>query len=200
MSLKIKRKKAEASVKAGTYIAICTVVADPGEQYSDKFKSYSPKLHLGFDIPSERIMIDGVDKPCRVSKDYTASINSKSAFFTMITSWQGKTLSDEEKQEFDASALLGKGCMVSVTVDETESGTYNRIASVVGLPAGIETPKAENDLILFDWDTFTEDGFNALPEWLKDKIKKSTEYQQRYAVDEQLDMPDKDSAAVDLGF
>lgn len=188
-------------MKAGTYIAVCVVVADLGEQYSEKFKTYSPRIQLAFEIPSERITVDGEDKPCWIMEEYTASTNAKSNFCKMVTSWRGKAFTDEEAAEYDASQLLGKSCMISVTLDETPSGTYNNIASVVGLPAGIDAPKPESDLILFDWDNFTEEGFNALPEWLKTKIKKSTEYQQRYAVDEALDLTEEENgAAVDLGF
>jgi hypothetical protein len=192
MSLKIKKKKAEASVKPGTYLAICVVVADLGEQYNAKFDKYSSKLQLAFEIPSERITVDGEDKPCWVMQDYTASLNKKAGLRTLITSWLGRELTADEEECFDVSQLLGKPCMLSVTVAETDSGTYSNIAAVIGLPAGMEAPKPESDLILFDWDGFDEEKFNALPPWLQTKIKKSSEYQKRYAIDEKLDFDNEE--------
>ena len=178
-------------MEAGTYMAVCVVVADLGEQYSEKFKTYSPKIQLAFEIPSRRITVGGEDKPCWIMEEYTASTNAKSNFCKMVTSWRGRAFTDEEAAEYDASQLLGKSCMISVTLDETPNGSYNNIASVVGLPEGVDAVKPESDLILFDWDSFTEEGFNALPEWLKTKLKRSNEYRQKYAIDEKLDFADE---------
>lgn len=198
MSLKITKKKAVASMQEGTYLAVCVMVADLGEQYSERFKNYSNKLLIAFEIPSERIEVDGEDKPCWIMKEYTASLTDKANFCKMITSWRGKALSAEEKAEgFDVSELLGKGAMIAVSLTENENGSYNHLESVIGLPKGTKAPKPESDLTLFDWDDFSEEKFNALPEWLQDKIKKSTEYQTKYAIDENIDIPFGDDIGDD---
>ena len=105
---------------------------------------------------------------------------------------------DEKEEGFDASKLLGKAAMIAVNVTESDGGTYNNITSVIGLPKGTQAPKAESELTLFDWDNFSEDKFKALPEWLQEKIKRSTEYQQYYAIDEKLDIPEEGNSEPDF--
>lgn len=199
MSLRVKKKKAVASMQEGTYLAVCVMVADLGEQYNEKFKKYANKLLLAFEVPSERIEVDGEDKPCWIMQEYSASLAEKSTFYKILTSWCGKAMTADEKEEgFDASKLLGKAAMIAVNVTESDGGTYNNITSVIGLPKGTQAPKAESELILFDWDDFSEDKFKALPEWLQGKIKRSTEYQQHYAIDEKLDIPEEGNSEPDF--
>ena len=39
-------------MQEGTYLAVCVMVADLGEQYNEKFKKYANKLLLAFEVPS----------------------------------------------------------------------------------------------------------------------------------------------------
>ena len=69
MSLKAKRKPANniPPVDGGTYMAVCIGVIDLGEQYrqfeKQKQGRYVNECMFIFEIPSERVQVDGEDKP-----------------------------------------------------------------------------------------------------------------------------------------
>lgn len=197
MSLKIK-KKSGASVppmEAGTYPAVCIGIVDLGEQYSEMFKKYSDNLLIIWEIPSQTIEIDGEDKPRWLSKDFAASLHEKSGLHKMLVSWRGKAFTEKELTEdengfmqFSVLDMLGTGCFLQVIVEEKDSGSYNRITSVISLPAGMAPPTTETPLIAFDMDAWDDEVFNSLPEWIQDRIKKSTQYQKLHVPTDPVDV------------
>lgn len=194
MGLIVKRKPKTTypPVEAGTYAAVCVGIIDIGEQYSPTFKKYADKLMIVFEIPSETIEIDGEQKPRWISQEFMQSLNEKANLYKLLTSWLGRALTEEELEGFDLFSLLGKSCFINLLVEQKESGSYNRISAVMGLPKGMPEPKTESELIGFAMaDGFNEDVFGLIPVWIQDKIKKSTQYQKKYAKVEKLDFPDE---------
>ena len=57
MKIKDRAKPKTPPVEPGVYMAVCVGVIDLGEQYSEKFKSYSNKVKIVWAIPSETIRI-----------------------------------------------------------------------------------------------------------------------------------------------
>lgn len=197
MSLKIKKKSGTSvpPMEAGTYPAVCVGIVDLGEQYSEIFKKYSDKLLIIWEIPSQTIQIDGEDKPRWLSKDFTASLHEKSGLHKMLVSWRGKAFTEKELTEdengfvqFSVLDMLGSGCFLQVIVEAKESGAYNRITSVISLPAGMNTPKTETQLISFDIDDWNDERFHALPEWIQERIRKSTQYQKLHVPTDSIDV------------
>ncbi len=197
MSLKIKKKSGSSvpPMEAGTYPAVCVGIVDLGEQYSETFKKYSDKLLIIWEIPSQTIEIDGEDKPRWLSKDFSASLHEKSGLHKMLVSWRGKAFTDKELTEdengfvqFSVLDMLGTGCFLQVIVEEKESGSYNRITSVISLPAGMPTPTTETPLIAFDIDNWDDEVFKSLPEWIQERIKKSTQYQKLHVPTDSVDV------------
>lgn len=197
MSLKLKRKKVATipPLDGGTYIAVCVGIVDIGEQYNSNYKNYANKLMLLFEIPSETVEVDGQQKPRWLSKEYTASLNEKSALFKHLTSWRAKQFSEAELSEdgdgFDVKTMIGQPCMLTVTVKDTDSGKYNRIENISALPKGIPAPETDTEQMVFDIDDRDQKVFDALPEWIQNKIKKSTEYAGR-PPEEHIDLPPED--------
>lgn len=187
MSLIAKKKESIPPVEAGTYAAVCVGVVDLGEQYNEKFKSYNQRVLFIFEVPSKTIIVDDEEKPRWLSKEVSPSLNEKSTLFQILTSWRGTKLTQEECKEFDLSKMLGVGCMIQVIVEEKDSGSFNKLTSVIGLPEGIPAPETKSELLLFDMDNWKDEAFEKLPLWIQDKIKKSTQYQQEHVVLETLD-------------
>ena len=75
-----------------------------------------------------------------------------------------------------------------VIVEEKDSGSYNRITSVIALPAGMDAPKTETPLIAFDIDAWDDEVFTALPGWIQERIKKSTQYQKLHVPTDPVDV------------
>lgn len=197
MSLKIKKKSGSSvpPMDAGTYPAVCVGIVDLGEQYSETFKKYSDKLLVIWEIPSQTIQIDGEDKPRWLSKDFTASLHEKSGLYQTLVSWRGKAFTEKELtvdengfMQFSVLDMLGAGCFLQVVVEDKDSGSYNRITSVIALPAGMETPATNTSLIAFDMDAWDDGVFSALPGRIQDRIKKSTQYQKLHAPADSIDV------------
>jgi len=182
-------------MEAGTYPAVCVGIIDLGEQYSERFKKFDSKILIIWEIPSQRVQVDGEDKPRWLSQEYTASLSAKGNLRPMLVSWRGAEFTEDELTEdangfvrFSMRDMLGTGCLVQVIVKETESGKYNRVTSAIGLPVGMDAPRAETDLMFFDMDAWDNDVFQKLPQWLQDKIKKSTEYQEEHIPTDETDV------------
>lgn len=197
MSLKIKKKSGSSvpPMEAGTYPAVCVGIIDLGEQYSETFKKYSDKLLVIWEIPSQTIEIDGEDKPRWLSKDFSASLNEKSNLYQTLVSWRGKAFTENELTEdengfmqFSVLDMLGTGCFLQVIVEEKDGNSYNRITSVISLPAGMSAPTTETPLIAFDMDAWDDEVFNSLPVWIQDRIKKSTQYQKLHVPTDPVDV------------
>lgn len=200
MSLKAKRKPANniPPLDGGTYMSVCVGVIDLGEQYRqfDKQKQgkYAEECMFIFEIPSERVQVDGEDKPRWLSsKRYTVSLHERSALYQMLTSWRGKALSDAELDPegdgFDLMQMAGQGAMLSVSVAEKDDGSrHNKIEAVTGFPKGIPVPETESEILVFDADDPDMEVFGKLPEWIQDVIRKSTQFADN-APDEKVDIP-----------
>lgn len=208
MSLKAKRKPANniPPVDGGTYMAVCIGVIDLGEQYrqfeKQKQGRYVNECMFLFEIPSERVQVDGEDKPRWLStKRLTVSLHERSALYQMLTSWRGRPLSDAELDPtgdgFDLSQMLGTGAMLSVSVVERDDGSrHNKIEAVTGFPKGIEVPKVESEPLLFDADEPDMDMLEKMPEWIQDIIRKSTQFAEN-PPDEKI--PDENTEADPAG-
>ena len=193
MKLKDKVKPSVPPLEAGVYMAVCVVVADLGDQYSEKYKKSSRKVVFSFDIPSETIEIDGEQKPRQLSKRCTFSVSKKGILNKMLNAWMNANMSEQELGELDLFSLIGRGCQIRVTV--SEDGAHNNIEDVMALPKGMPAPESDTPPVTYDID---EDGFSGekwdtLPTWMREAIEKSDQYQND-PPDKPLDMPVESTA------
>jgi len=161
-------------VPAGSHIAVCNLIADCGMQPgSPLYPSPKHKLYIRFEIPAERVEYekDGqtIEGPMTIGSFYTASMNEKATLRKQLESWRGRAFTDEEAAQFDVSAILGKGCMLSVVHSENGGKTYANIVGIGSLPRGVPIPEPENPLLYYDDQSPAVD-LDKLPKWLQDKI------------------------------
>ena len=187
MSLTVKRKKANRipPVPGGSYISACIGIIDVGEQY-DKFPGekqgkYASKVIFLFELVGETVEVDGEQKPRWLSLEMTQSLHERAALYKTLTAWLGRPLTEDELSiegcGFDLAQMLGKNCMLSVSLNEKDGEQYNKITGVMGVPKGLQISKPESEPLLFDIDDRDEAVFAKLPEWIQKKIEKSTQYQ-----------------------
>lgn len=200
MSLKAKRKAVSTipPMDGGTHMAVCVAVVDLGEQYKQfekqKQGKYAEECMFIFEIPSERVEVDGEDKPRWLSsRRFTVSLHERAALYQMLTSWRGKALTDAELdpqgEGFDLMQMAGVPAMLSVTIAEKDDGSkFNRIEAVTGFPKGIPAPQPENEILIFDADEPDMAVLDKLPEWIQNIIRKSTQFSEHPPV-EKLDIP-----------
>lgn len=179
MKIKDRAKPALPPIPAGQYLAVCVGVFDLGEQYSEKFKSYSPKLMITFDIPAVTIEVDGKQEPRQLSREFTISGKNNSKLRAFISSWNGAQYSDEAFGEFDPLTQIGKPAMINVLLNET--GEYANIDTIMPLFPGLPVPTTTTPLKVWDMDKWDDKAFGELPGWVQEKIRKSTQYQKEHA-------------------
>ena len=176
----LAKKKAKSTVPplaADTYAAVCVGVVDLGEQHSEKFKNYQNKVMFLFEIIGETVDVEGEAKPRWLSKEYTLSLSEKSN-------------DDDSDNGYDVTQLLGRPALVVVTLKENDNGTFNDISVITAPPKMMQIPDAESEKLCFVIEEWNDEVFEKLPEWIQNKIKKSTEYQTKYAPDKKVSFKD----------
>lgn len=170
-------------IPAGNYIGRCYQMIHIGtvqETYMGEPKQFN-KVRIGWELPTERKVFNesNGEQPFVISKEFTLSMNEKSNLRKMLAAWRGKDFSEDEAKSFDITKLLGVGCMINVIHKPKVSDpsvVYENIASVTPVPKGLKLPEQENKSVVLSYDNFDWNVFNALPDFLKDKIKGSIEF------------------------
>lgn len=197
MKVKDKAKPSIPPVAPGVYIGICVGVIDLGDQYSEKFKKYSNDVQFVWELVGETVEIDGEVKPRQLSRTFSVATSSRSNLRKFLSSWNGTQYSDSEFGDLDLFGQLGKACQLQVVL--SEDGQYANIDNIMAIPKGMPVPTTESAFVRWDMDAWDDGVFDALPEWVQEKIKKSTQYQKLHTPREKVEFeetPPEVAAAV----
>ena len=186
MKIKVRAKPKAPPVEPGVYMAVCVGVVDLGEQYSEKFKSYSNKVKFVWALPGETIEIDGKPEERQLSKEFTISASKKGSLRGFLESWNSKNYSDEEFGEVDLFDQIGKACQLQVVLNDT--GEYSNVANLMPLPKGMPAPISKTAFFTWDMDAWDDAAFEKLPAWTQEQIMKSTQYQKEHAPDTAIEV------------
>lgn len=195
MKIKDRVKPKIPTVDPGVYVGICIGIIDLGEQYSEKYKNYSYKMQIVFELPTETVEVDGKHEPKQLSKTFNVTAKVGSKFRDFISAWNGKTYSDDDFCDLEMFNQLGKPCMLNVV--NSESGEYSNIETVMPLIKGIPVPESHTEYIRWDMDAWDDELFKKLPEWVQENIKKSTQYQKLHAPETVVEV--KETVNTDEG-
>ena len=161
-----------------SYPAVCCMVADIGEQYSEMFGKSSRKVLFVWELPTALVDVGGDMVPRTISETYTMSLNEKAALRQRLEGWRGRVFTPAELEGFDLGKVLGQPCLLNIIQAQKKDGTpYSKINGVSRLPKSMPVPQASSPLILFDLDD--PDALNKmsqLPEWVQGRIKASETY------------------------
>ena len=188
MKIKDRAKPKAPPVEPGVYMAVCIGFIDLGEQYSEMFKSYSNKGMYVWELVGETIEIDGEQKPRQLSKEFTISSSNKSNLRKFIESWNSKSYSDDEFLESDLFDQIGKPCQLNVVLNESKE--YSNVDNLMPLPKGFPAPTTATEFIKWDMEHWDDEVFKTLPEWIQEKIKKSSQYQKQHAPETSIEVKD----------
>lgn len=152
------------------------------------------KVRITFEFPTEMKVFkeENGEQPQVLSNEYTLSFHEKSQLRKVIDACDPKalkTISDDGfVEEYDIENLLGKACLVTIVHKEGKDGnTYANIGNCTVLPKGMVCPPQVNPSKSLSFDNFDKEFFESLPQFIKDKIKSSTEYQTMEGIKEDLD-------------
>lgn len=186
MKIKDRARPKVPTVEPGVYIAVCIGVIDLGEQYSEKFKNYSNKVQFVWELPYETVEVDGRQEPKQLSKEFSVATKKNSNLRTFLSSWNSKAYTDEEFQEVELLDQIGRPCQLNVVLNDT--GEYSNVDTVIPLPKGSPAPQSSTKPIRWDMERWDEEVLKTLPEWVQDKIKKSTQYQKEHAPTDSIEV------------
>ncbi len=166
------KSKAKVLPPAGTHTAVLYQLIDLGTQsVKTQWGEKDQRLvRLGWEL-SEELMDDG--RPFAIAKRYNASASPKAVIVKDIKAWTGQNVANG----FDLASLLGKACNLTISHDEGSDGTvYANVVALAPLKKSETPPAARNKLVHLDLDSFDQHVFDSLPDFLRDMISDSPEY------------------------
>ncbi len=169
-------------VPGGTYVARCIAMHHIGtvpENIMGKEKKLN-KVRITWELPDElKEFKEGEgEKPYVISKEFTLSMNEKANLRKFLEGWRSKGFTELEAKSFDITKLLEVPAMITVVHKTSKSGrVYADVASVSKLPKNMKCPPQVNPTFELNYDDhWSEEAFNKLPDFLKDKMRTSDEY------------------------
>ena len=168
-------------IESGTYEAVCYTIADLGTEHSDIFQNDSRKIVIIWEIPVLRIKVkrkdngEMLDLPKVISKRYTLSLSEKANLRHDLASWRGKDFTPAEEKAFELKRVLSAPCTLSIMHKYKADGSPVAVINAV-LPLKKKlTP--ENPVVLYGIEENGTALPETLPDWVKEQIKRSPEYQ-----------------------
>tara|TARA_R100001377_G_scaffold83735_1_gene65800 strand:- start:1585 stop:2391 length:807 start_codon:yes stop_codon:yes gene_type:complete len=164
-------------VPVGTHNATCYMLIDVGT-HDETFEGETKKRHSIFVYweLNDSKMADG--RPFSIMKQYTLSLNEKSALYKDLCAWRKKRFTDEELAGFDLTSVLGFTCDLEIGLTK---GEKSKVTSVYSPDGGAQKNATVNDQIAFDIDEYAlgdKEMITAwvdLPTWVQAKIDDSFE-------------------------
>lgn len=170
-------------VAAGTYPARCFSMIHIGttEETIMGETKWLNKVRITWELPTETKVFNEEkgEQPYVISKEFTLSMNEKANLRKFLEGWRGKGFSEDEAKSFDITVLLGKPCMLSVIHKTSKKGNvFAEISSCSAMPKGFVCPPQVNDTLELNYtDHWSNIEFSKLPQFIKDKMVSSKEFQ-----------------------
>lgn len=168
----IPKGKSREACPEGTHNAVCVQVVEFGTQKVE-FKKGEEKeqrrIQLGFQLVDEQTS-DGGNMVAYKEFNYTD--NPGSDLMKSLKAWLGV-----EDGDFDVATCIGKPCLITIEqVEKKTGGTRDKITTITAPTKGAKIKKATEETKVLMFDSFDEDVFDSLPEWMKTKIAGTDEY------------------------
>ena len=185
-------------VAEGLHLGVAVGVYDIGhhknpfakEDETDPKKLYRHQLIITWELPSERMTIDGEDKPRHISTNrLTTTIGDNSNLGKLLVSWRGRSFTPEEMAKFNLKAILGVSCQVQVIHAKGKNDkTYANVLTVVPAPKGVKLePESPLNYFCFEDETSIPE---TTPGWVQKAIMDSLEWKKEsQAADDPTNEP-----------
>lgn len=136
---------------AGSHPAVLVAIVDLGthtETYKDQAAKSIRKVLLCWELTDEKVA-GKKDENHLVCKDFSLTFGTKSGLRKIVEGWRGKAFAEGE--DFDLGKLLGKECMLTISIGTSSKGNeYAKIESVSPKPKGMTVPPAQRKPLLFE--------------------------------------------------
>lgn len=167
---------------AGTHLARCYSIIDIGTQH-DTFQGKpktARKVRISFELPNEQAVFaeERGKEPFTISKEFTLSLHEKAGLRKTLEAWRGRAFTATELDKFDLANLIGAPAMITINHEKRKDGDgmFAKLIAVATLMKGQQMPPAILDPIEYSVHMGRNEIFEALPDWLKEKIAKCAEW------------------------
>jgi len=177
MRLNTGEDKVWERAPAGTHAAWCVAVIDLGVQYSERYDSSQQKVRIEWELSEERTAAGDV---FLVGREYNnfVTLSGNSIFKRTLEAWRGQPFDAEGLKSFDIANLLGKGCMLTLMENVASNGkTYTNVEGATAVPKGLTMTPLTSEPYLFDFETMDPAAWVRLPDWIRGRIEKATNWQ-----------------------
>jgi hypothetical protein len=163
------------SAPVGTHVARCIKLIDLGTQHGEYMGQPTRRnqVLIVWELPDETMEFDGEQKPITTSRFYTNSLSDKANMRRDLESWRGRSFTEAELGKFDLETILGVPCLLTIVGGENGK---TKVATVSGLPKGMQCPPQVNKSFSFWLDEFDQAKFEELSEGIRKIVEKSEEY------------------------
>ena len=178
------RPSMQELIPEGKYAGIIFSIVDLWTQdvtYEGETKQQR-KVHITWELP--KIMLtfneEKGEQPAVISKKYTFSMHPKSALRSLVENIEWK-MEDNDAYAYELQNILGKYCLLKIEHNKQ----YVNIANIMWMDTEEELEQVEkgikpiNEHRLFDLDEPNEKTLETMPEWMKEIIISSPEYDKR---------------------
>lgn len=160
----------------GPDTAVCYQIVDLGT-HETEFKGQKKKrreIQFSFELPNQTHVFDEEtgEQPLAIFQTFTMSLAPQSKLRPFLEKWRNKAINDGD--EVDFSVFLGQSATINIAIEEAKSG--KEYAKIVSIKPPKKKIKGMNSQVLFSLSEFSQDAFDALPEWMQNKIKSSQEW------------------------
>lgn len=186
-----KIEKSFDLVPAGTHVARVISIIHLGTRHGEwqgEPKAYN-EVRITFELCNEKKVFDEAkgEQPFIISRAYTLSFGEKSRLLPIVKGVIGSV----PPENFDLYELLGKACLLQVIHEPAKNDPNKIYASIVGtspLAKGMTAPEPENPLTKLGYgDDWNVKVFDALPDFLKEKMQQTDEYKAMFERVEDLE-------------
>jgi hypothetical protein len=194
--IKATKKAADFEpVPAGNHVARLYQIIHIGTVATSYFGEERQRdlVRLTFELCNERKVFKEGDepKPFSISREFTLSMGPKSALRPFVEGMGGVKLTDEEAYNLDLENLLGQECLLNVVhAQGSEGRVFANIQNATPLPKGMKAPAAFNEPTSIDINSTPWEEIEKLPDFIKQKMYSSEEYESRKLYDERVEAGD----------
>jgi hypothetical protein len=180
MRITIPREREREIAPAGSHDAVCYTIVDLGTQSTP----YGAKrqLYVAWELPQE---LNSRGKPFAVGKFYNLTGDARGALRQDLESWFGRVFDQGELEELDLlTELIGRTGTIGLVHNTGQNGQPRAAVTSIMLPrrGTVERAQTVTAPIKFGIeDGFDRNAYDALPEWLRNIVARSPEYQSAVA-------------------
>jgi len=110
------------------------------------------------------------------TKDLTLSLNDRAILSKYLEALLGRKIVEGDKPRTLLEEALGKPCIVTVTHVQVGDKTYANLGNVAVPMKGMNVLEAKAPLTFLNFKNWDQEAFEKLPEFVRDKIRNSSEY------------------------